>query len=102
MAVDGDLLPSRPHGTVSRTQRHASVDCRTTIGLRVDGKLPIHEFDPLRHADKAKPEVFIFSSTLKPDPESRTVRSIASEDVAQFRIEVPHAAVLDPIVQGFL
>jgi hypothetical protein len=41
---------------------------------------------------RPSPEVFIFSSTLKPDPESRTVW--------HFDAELRYAS--DPILQGFL
>ena len=83
-------------------ERHAGVDGRSTLGLRVDGKLPVCQLQPLRHTDEAKPAGFHCFLNIK------TGSRIAHDEVdrirrvAQFYIEAPHAAVLDRILQSFL
>src|SRR5258705_7072791 len=96
------LLPSRTHGMTSRIERHASVDRRTTIGLRVDGKLPIHQLHPLCHTDKAKPAGFHCLLDVKTGSRIAHGEVDRVRGVAQLDIEVPQAAVLDCILQRFL
>jgi hypothetical protein len=96
------LLPSRTHGISSRTKGHANVDRRATIGLRVDGKLPIHKLRPLCHAGKAKPVSFHCLFNVKTGPRIAHGEPDRIRRVAQLHIKVPHAAVLDGILQGFL
>src|SRR5712664_316803 len=83
-------------------ERHAGVDRRSTLGLRVDGKLPVHQLQPLRHTDEAKPAGFHCFLNVK--TESRIAHGEVDHirRVAQFYIEAPHAAVLNGILQGFL
>src|SRR6266436_10370230 len=86
----------------SRTEGHARVDRRTTIGLRVDGKVPIHQLHPLRHTDKAKPLGFHCLLHVKTGSRIAHGEVDRVRDVAQLDIEVPQAAVLDRILQRLL
>ena len=84
------------------TEGHASVDRRATIGLRVDGKQPNHQLQPLRHADKAKPRGFHCPFVVKTGSRIAHGEIDRTRSVAQFHIEVPNPAMLHRIVQSFL
>ena len=68
------LPPGVIFGIVFQVERNAGVDCGTPLGLRVDGKAPLHEFQSLLHVVETKPSAFLAASRLKPTPQSLTVR----------------------------
>jgi len=70
----GFTLPGCQAWNLFRTERHASVDRGTTLGMRIDRKRSIHEFQPLLHAYEAKPSGRPCPFAIKPAPESLTVR----------------------------
>ena len=49
------LHPIRAHAIASQTERYARVDRRPTLGLRVDGKSALREFQSLLHVVDTKP-----------------------------------------------
>jgi hypothetical protein len=83
-------------------KRHVGADGRAMLGLRVDGKLPIQQLQPLRHADKAKPMGVHCPSDVKSGPRIAHGEANHIRSIAQLYIEVPHTAVLHGILQSFL
>jgi len=78
------------------------VDRRALLGLRVDGKLPIHQLQPLPHTDNAEPVCFHCLFNVKTGSQITHCEVDLIRRVSQLYIELPHAAVLDRILQGFL
>src|SRR5215472_14266590 len=56
---------SRSHGIVCETQRNTSVDSCTTLGLRLDRKAALQQFESLPHAVEPKPSVRLFVFGIK-------------------------------------
>src|SRR5258708_10120234 len=83
-------------------ERHAGVDRRAASGVRFDGKLSAHQLYPLRHADEAKPGGLHCPFDVKTRSRIAHTKIYRIRRCAQLRIEVPHSAVLDCIVQSFL
>ena len=78
------------------------MDGGTTIGLRLDGKRSLQQFQSLLHADEAKPSARLCRFPVKahagiPHSEMNLVRSSP-----QLHFEVPYPTVLCGIVEGFL
>ena len=75
---------------------------RTAFRLRVDGKAALHEFQAFLHAVETKPFPRLCRCEVKAhaaitDREMNRIRRFL-----QLHIELPHAAMLHRIVQGFL
>src|SRR5438874_1986401 len=94
--------PGYTHRTTSRTERHASANGDTTLGLRFDRKSSVHKFYTFLHADKAQAATLLGGFAVKayagiPHSEMNLVRSSP-----QLHFEVPYPTVLCGIVEGFL
>ena len=48
------IVTRQPDGIALRTERNASVDRGTTLGLRFDPKSSVQQLQPLLHAGQAK------------------------------------------------
>ena len=78
------------------------MDRCTSLRLRFDEKTALNEFQSLLHAVETKPSVLPCSFEVKAhagitDREMNRIRRSL-----QLHIELPHAAMLHRIVQGFL
>src|SRR5208282_6804765 len=75
-------------------QGNCGVDGCTPVRLRIDRKLPAHEFHALRHADQAKPMRIQRHSGV--ESRSRIAHGEVNcvKHVPQLHVEVPYAAML--------
>ena len=81
---------------------NTGADGRATLGLRVDGKLPVHQLQPLRHADKAKPMGLHCLCDVKSGSRIAHCELDLIRSDAQLHIEAARTTVLYRIVQSFL
>ena len=78
------------------------MDSCTTLGLRVDGKAALQEFESLPHAVEPKPSVRLFVFGIKAHTAITNREMNLAQSSIQMHVEPPHAAMLDRVVQGFL
>jgi len=78
------------------------VDRSTRTELRVDGKLTVHQLQSLSHADE--PQAATVDGILRVKANSQVAHSQLNLSLCtpQLHFEVPRAAVLHRILQGFL
>jgi len=96
------LLLASMHGIASQTERKPCVESSTTLGLGVDCERSLHEFQPFLYAIETKPSCLSCGFEIKThatiiDGEMNLMRRSLELDV-----ELPHAAMLHRVVQGFL
>ena len=83
-----------------RTERNASADRRTTFGLRVDGKVSLHQLQPLLNAVETKPFDFPCRFEVKAHATIADRQLNLIRCCSQSSIELPHTAMLHRIVQA--
>src|SRR5258708_30403812 len=88
--------------SLSRTERHASVDRCTSLGLRVDEKTALNEFQSLLHAVETKPSALPCRFEVKAHAGITDREMNRIQRFFQLPTHLPPAALLPCIVQGCL
>jgi hypothetical protein len=78
------------------------VDRGTTLELRFDCKRSVQEFQPLLHADEAKPSALLCRFRVKAHAGIRNREMNLTRRCPQSHFEVPYSTVFCRIAQGFL
>jgi len=78
------------------------VDRGTALGLRFDGKRSVQDFQPLLHADEAKPSAFLSRFIVKARAGIRNREMNLTRRSPQLHFEVPYPTVFCRVVEGFL
>ena len=78
------------------------MNCGTSVGLRLNGKFPVHKFQPLLHADKTQPPALNSRFSIKAYARITDAQRKGPGLPAKFHVEASRLAVLHRVVQRLL